>query len=337
MLNKTALILFALLVNACSVFDQISQSCGLENVAGFDIGSGTTKMLIAEVDTCNHEIDHILAQATRPVSYSQDLAKQSEPLFSKQIMAEGTRAIDELNLLAENYSVTSKKAVATHAFRQAHNARELLDYWQDQFGIQIEIISQEQEGILAHKLIAHQKKIEDARTLLAWDMGGGSQQLVWKTDHDSYHFFNSQIASVSFKNKALETLNRPENTSSPNPISSAEAQQLDTVAKDWIGPLIPSEFYDFIQTRPTIVALGGVHGASLKNQMNLREGEYIKKNHLKQTISKQLDKSDQEIGGQYAETDVTNLILVHALMDIYGINEYQFMSADLTKAVILFQ
>lgn len=326
------LFIFSLSFISCSQ----QRACGIKTTLAYDIGSGTTKILVADFDSCKNKVVKVHLEDSLPVGYAQDLSGEKD-YFSAEIKKEGRAALQYLTNKAQVYSPEYRIGVASEAFRKAKNARDFFQELRREFSFEGRIISQEQEGILAYNLVAHHfsRLLNGQGDLLVWDMGGGSQQLVWHGSHQ-FHFFNSQIASVTFKNRLIRFLERADGTESPNPISKEEGQRALKMATALIEDQVPFELIRFVESSPLIVALGGVHGASLKRQMNLNPGDQIKRDHLARTLEASFGKTDQQIGGRYAATDVGNLILVSALMDVYGIDAYYFMSADLTEAIILF-
>ena len=60
----------------------------LKNRAAFDIGSGTTKMMVAQVDTCLQQVNQIFEEREIAVAYKEDL-DSSQGKFSKEIQDKG--------------------------------------------------------------------------------------------------------------------------------------------------------------------------------------------------------------------------------------------------------
>ena len=72
------------------------------------------------------------------------------------------------------------RAVATSAAREATNSDLLLDRVFRSSGIELEIISGEEEARLIHLAVVHELKLKDKRTLLI-DIGGGSVEVTVST------------------------------------------------------------------------------------------------------------------------------------------------------------
>jgi exopolyphosphatase/guanosine-5'-triphosphate,3'-diphosphate pyrophosphatase len=83
-----------------------------------------------------------------------------------------------------------------------------------------------------------------------------------------------------------------------------------------------------------VVGVGGVHGQSLKNQMQLKEMRYTLEN-LSMVSLKEARKSDKELTGDYRATDVSNLFLVQGFMEGLGIKEVTLVNASLLQGVLL--
>lgn len=329
-------LLLSLFLFSCA---QLSRESCPSTVAAFDIGSGTTKVMVAKHDACQGRVLEVLHTDSKRVSYARDLAGQfqmGQRGFSAAIMDQGTQSMAEMMNTVMSFEPNKIFGVATQAFRQAANSHQLLDLWREQWGLEASIITQDLEAILAYRLIESKVPRRYRERLVVWDMGGGSQQITWRAFRSQhFSFFHSEIASVTFQTKALEHLNRK----TPNPITTEEVKGLSDLVYIWAKPLIPHELLEFIKEGANIYALGGVHGASLLNQMGLSEGDWITYQKLSETLERQLGKTDEEIGGRFASTDVTNLVLIKSLMELYGIDKtrgYRVTSADLTEAIILF-
>ena len=92
--------------------------------AAFDIGSGTTKMVVALVNYCEHRVVQVLAPTAgtkleRMVEYNKYTVEDStgKKVFADAVIAQGLTAILELKAVAMNYRAQAFSAVATSAFR----------------------------------------------------------------------------------------------------------------------------------------------------------------------------------------------------------------------------
>ena len=84
----------AFVIGFCAL-QQPGQDC-LETRGAFDIGSGTTRIQIAEVDVCQRKVVSIIFRDKIKVGYRRDLAGKTKKEFSNRIILEGENAIKDL-------------------------------------------------------------------------------------------------------------------------------------------------------------------------------------------------------------------------------------------------
>ena len=307
--------------------------CGEEIVAAFDIGSGTTRMRVARYEPCADGTPQTLARAEVPLPYAGDLAASGSGEFSPELVQSAGAIMAELREQAESFGAEVLIGVATEAFRRADNGAALLQDWADQLGLEAWVIDQHSEGRLAYGLVRSEQPDDQAR--LVWDIGAGSQQLVWRDAGDGeFRHFNSDLASVTLRNAALTVLDRAEGVTSPNPIAPDEVPALVDLIEVWVGADWPGRLADLLGDEARLIGVGGVHGASIVGQLGVPAGSVIRREQLGEVLARQLDRDDVAIGGQYAETDVTNLILVHTLLGLLDVDEYQATRGDLAEALL---
>ena len=143
-----------------------------------DVGSGSIKCEVAEVDLASNAIVRIIFSKSSPVLFLHDMSPgvQSHMVISRNTQALGVQAIRSLLMESEHLGVQDTAAVATAAFRKAVNGEAVVEYLSHASGIAVDIVSAEKEARFG---------FECARTLsgraidelLVWDCGAGSFQL----------------------------------------------------------------------------------------------------------------------------------------------------------------
>ena len=83
-----------------------------------------------------------------------------------------------------------------------------------------------------------------------------------------------------------------------------------------------------------IIGIGGVHNNSMKDQIKFKEGFYTFE-MLEKTTRERLGLTDQEVGGDYASTDVSNLLYVYGMMGYLGVKKVETAKVSMAEAVIL--
>lgn len=307
--------------------------CEPRIVAAFDVGSGTTRMQVADIAQCREQAPKTLLRRELPLPFAADLAEQADDRFSTEMLERAGTALSELVAAARSAGAEDLFGVATAAFRGAANADAVLDDWRTRFNLHVDIIDQNEEGRLAFSMIEF--GLDDPGALVVWDIGAGSQQLVWRNPEEGrFRHFNTTLAAVTFRNLSLEYLGRADGTSTPNPITPEEAQDLRGLVRVSLGD-VPDDLLSLIRDGAKVVGVGGVHGASLIEQAGVQPGAVLTRSRLSEVLEQRVGLDDAAIGGDYADTQVTNLILVLALMDRFGIQAYRVTRADLTEALLI--
>lgn len=144
--------------------------------AGIDIGSNAVRLLIKCLnDESSEELLSKVQLVRVPIRLGEDAfmkgrigKKKSKKLISLM------RAYKEL---MEIYDVSSYRACATSAMRDADNGLELVQAIEEEVGIKIEIISGREEAQLISQDLINGADIDSEATFLYVDVGGGSTEL----------------------------------------------------------------------------------------------------------------------------------------------------------------
>lgn len=307
-----------------------------ENRMGFDIGSGSTKMMVAKVDTCKKIILEVLHSESHPVAYNEDLEKNSDGRLSSGILKKGSVVLAEMKKNGLTFKPQKTYGVATSVFRKAKNGGQVIKEFSRTHKIKLDVISQEDEALLGYLSVkAASAAIEQGpKNLVVWDIGGGSMQMYSYDQRGNVQRYLGNLASVSFKNMVIEALELKniETTLSPNPIGDKREQAI-ALARSYARLHVPAELrFDMVDR--VVVGVGGVHSQSIKNQLQLKEMHYTLED-LQAASKLQSLKSDHELTGEYRSTDVTNLLLVQGFMEALGIKEVKIVNASILQGVVL--
>jgi len=141
--------------------------------AAIDLGTNNCRLLVAKPV---HRGFRVIDAFSRIVRLGEGLSR-SDALSDAAI----ERTVEALRICGrkmERRGVTMRRAVATEACRRASNRRQFIDIVSAETGIDLEIISSEEEGRLA---LAGSAPLLDRRLpyALVFDIGGGSTELMW--------------------------------------------------------------------------------------------------------------------------------------------------------------
>jgi len=306
--------------------------------AAFDVGSGSTKLKVAEVNVCANQITKILLDAKEPITYSDDLAA-GKPLgrsgFSETIMMQGTAAIARLKAKADALHPDEYRAVATAAFREADNAESYLKQVAQKTGLEIHIISQEKEANVGFMAAVATLRSNPLHTV-SWDIGGGSMQI--STEETSGFLTDlSTTASSTFKNKVLTDILHvdPLMISTPNPLSPSQIEAARKLAQTEAAKVNANIRKKITAEKGEVVGLGSVHVLNVQVRVNPL-AQFYTRAELAQTVLALADKNDAALGGgAYASSALTDLILVLGYMDTLHIDKVNTRAINLTDGLLI--
>ncbi len=325
-----SMIVFVCCAGGCGhVLSSQERGC-LTYRAAFDMGSETTKMKVGRVNKCMQTVEEVVYKNEVKVPYAENHRSGS---FTVQIRNRGITALSKLKNEAIQNRAAAFSGAATESFRQASDSKEFLEEIKEKTGISIKLIDQDQEAMLGY--LAASAAFPDKKNVIVWDIGGASMQMIFRKKSREFIIYRGQMASVSFKEAILLHIKKPRLGTylSPNPIGRENLKKALEIVWDSAGD-VPEEIKKIIHEPDSVVlGIGGVHNQSVKRQL----GKNIPctEAELQNTLATRLELNDKEIGGDYAATDVSNLILVLGFMKKLGIKEVIPVNVNLTDGVLI--
>lgn len=139
--------------------------------AAIDIGTNTVRLLVAEAE----------ASSFRPVYDEQEITRLGEHLLSTRRLSDApmARTLAVLCRFVERARTLRAEAilaVATSAVREARNGAEFLTRARREVGVEVRVISGEEEAALTILGVLHD--LRPAAGILVMDIGGGSTEFA---------------------------------------------------------------------------------------------------------------------------------------------------------------
>lgn len=146
-------------------------------LAALDLGTNNCRLLIARPARAGFRV---IDAFSRIVRLGQGLSSSGQ--LSEDAMRRTVNALRVCAAKMERRGVTLARTVATEACRRATNCDDFLTRVADETGIDIEIISNEEEAELA---LAGCRPLfdPDVPNAIVFDIGGGSTELAWMRGH----------------------------------------------------------------------------------------------------------------------------------------------------------
>src|SRR5215208_3836843 len=167
-------------------------------ISAIDVGSNAMRMVVGEVDESWRV--SVVENIRLPVRLGQDVF--SKGYLEEKTLQQTEEAFLHFRHVADGFNVQRLRAVATSAAREAANRDLLVDRIFRASGIEIEIISGEDEARLIHAGVAHVLDLKNKRTLLI-DIGGGSVEVTLSSGRNIISTDSYNLGTV----RLLETLN----------------------------------------------------------------------------------------------------------------------------------
>lgn len=304
--------------------------------AALDIGSGATKLKVAQVNLKTQKIVKVLVNESFPVQYQEELEKSTNNTFNEQVMNTGLDALKKSQEIAYKYGAQKVVAIATASFRKAANVQEFLDRIYSETGIQVYIIDQQLEGILGFEATASQFNVRP-EDLVVWDIGGGSFQFSTVDEDGEIIVHRGLDASIPFKNHIIKEikLEDPNVVTTPNPLSRIELRDAEYHARQ-ISKKVDEVFKSKIGNRNTkVVGIGNIFAYGIYPLIGKKST--FSQEDLFQKVQALDGKADRDLGdGAYVNVAVSNPILVLGFMQTLGIREMDIIDINNADGALLY-
>jgi exopolyphosphatase / guanosine-5'-triphosphate,3'-diphosphate pyrophosphatase len=180
-----------------------------------DIGSNSTRLLIADVD--DSRISDVLERRTEITRLGAGV--DADGRLSEEAMGRVYAVLDDYAKLIERHRADDAVAVLTSAVRDAANGPEFADTVRSRWGIEPHVLSGDDEARLTFLGAASERDPHDDTPTLVIDIGGGSTEFVIGTRGEMDFHVSNQAGVVRQTERHLHS----------DPPTS---QQVDALAAD---------------------------------------------------------------------------------------------------------
>jgi exopolyphosphatase/guanosine-5'-triphosphate,3'-diphosphate pyrophosphatase len=167
-----------------------------------DIGSNSCRMII--VEKTSHFAFHLLKEIKSRVRISES-AYENSGYLQQASMQRCFDALSSFIKISKSYKSRKVLCVATSAVRDAPNGKEFVKRVKDNLGLQIKIISGEQEALFGGIAVLNLLHLDNAVSI---DIGGGSTEFVCIKDRNIKDKVSLNLGTVRlkelFNSKSLE-------------------------------------------------------------------------------------------------------------------------------------
>ncbi len=230
--------------------------------ACIDIGSNTTRLLVAESDG-----DVLLEVHQERVFTHIGRGIGSDGAIAREKIEQVVAVVAEQLRMADALGAVDVRAVATAAIRQATNGRELVEAVQRACGLAVQILSEQDEARLAFVGAARTLDHVPAGDLAVVDVGGRSSELVVGKAPDRISWCSSiAIGSGELADRCLRS-------DPPSPQELHDAR--DSVAGALNGLEVPHPVAEAVAVGGSATSLRRLAGPSLDGEAFARALELL--------------------------------------------------------------
>lgn len=163
--------------------------------AAIDIGSNAIRLLINNIETTGIVSDFNKTAFLRvPIRLGEDVFTKNE--ISEEKKQRLIDAMQGFSHIMKAYCVTDYRACATSAMRDAKNGKDITDTILKESGINIEIISGQEEADIIYEAGGLSNVMDKSRNYLYVDVGGGSTEVVVYSDQQKITSNSFQLGTV---------------------------------------------------------------------------------------------------------------------------------------------
>ncbi len=293
-------------------------------VASIDLGSNSTRLLIADIT------DGIIS----PIYKEHQVTRMGDNLTkSKNISKESIkRVIKVLSRFFKTISINGVEniqIVGTAALRDAENSEDIIEQIQKKFDVEVDIVSGEEEGVLTSLGVLH--SFENIQNFLIVDIGGRSTEFIY--DKNNKIISKSlDIGVVSLSELFFDQL-PPTNASTKKAIEIINRTLLES--SDLENRLI-------IGVAGTFTSLASIFLKQDRfNEKEMHLTEISKKdifeinNSIIQMTEAQIITNFKGIDPKRAKTIQSGILLANEIISKYNVNSIKVSNSDILEGLIL--
>ncbi|MBI5943123.1 MAG: Ppx/GppA family phosphatase [Chloroflexi bacterium] len=168
----------------------------MQTIAAIDVGSNAMRIMLGRI-VYDGKIE-VVENLRLPVRLGQDAFTSG--IVREETAQQAVDAFTRFRKIMDDHKVEKARAVATSAMRELTNSDLLVDRIARSTGIEIEIISGEEEARLIHLAVAQSVNLNDKHALLI-DIGGGSVEVTISQNGNILSTESYNMGTVRLLNK----------------------------------------------------------------------------------------------------------------------------------------
>lgn len=303
----------------------------MTRVAVVDIGSNSTRLLIADVE--NGRVTDELERRSTVTRLGQGVDKDKR--LHPDSMQRVYDTLDDYARVMNQHKPDHGLAVLTSAVRDAANGEEFANEVERRYGLKPHILTGDQEAQLTFLGATSERDPDDATPTLVIDVGGGSTELVIGEGRTAGFHVSTQAGVVRQTERHVHT----------DPPKPDELQELSDDVQGILGEAVPDEHRTAVElaigvagTATSLAAIAQrlepydparVHG--------YRVGKHEARQMLEHLAAIPLEEREQTPGldPARAPTIVAGVLILIQVLDLFGLDELEVSEHDILRGAAL--
>ena len=293
-------------------------------VASIDLGSNSTRLLIADITEGvispihkEHQVTRMGDNLTKSKNISRESIKRVIKVLSRFFKTISINGVENIQI------------VGTAALRDAENSEDIIEQIQKKFDVEVDLVSGEEEGVLTSLGVLH--SFENIQNFLIVDIGGRSTEFIY--DKNNKIISKSlDIGVVSLSELFFEEL-------PPNDTSTKRAIE---VINRTLFELSDLENRLIIGVAGTFTSLASIFLKQERfNEEEIHLTEISKKdifeinNSIIQMTEAQIITNFKGIDPKRAKTIQSGILLANEIISKYNVNSIKVSNSDILEGLIL--
>ena len=307
----------------------------LRRVAAIDIGTNSTHLLVASVDTTlrTFRIDQAEKSTTRLGERDPDSGALTEAAMQR-----GYETLRRFRDLAASHEVEQVVTAATSAVREAPNGRDFLQRIKDGLDMEVDLVSGPEEARLIYLGVLSGMTFGDRPHLLL-DIGGGSTELILADGRDARALTSTRVGAVRLQRDFVKD----------DPIPPMRRAFLQAFIQGSLEPAVdkvhrrikPGEIPVLVATSGTAMAIGAL-AASEDDRPPLKlHGYRVSRQRLDRVVEKLVAMTPEQrrelapINDRRAEIIVPGALILQTTMKMLAVDELVLSERALREGLIV--
>ena len=307
----------------------------IRKLAAIDIGTNSTHLLVAAVDTSLGTFN--IEQAEKSTTRLGERDPETGAL-TDAAMQRGLETLRRFCDLAASHAVEEVVTAATSAVREAPNGRDFLQVINDELGLEVDLISGPEEARLIYLGVLSGMPFGE-RPHLVLDIGGGSTELILADGREARALTSTRVGAVRLQRDFIKV----------DPIPPQRRAFLQTFIQGSLEPAVdkvcrrlkPGESPVLVATSGTAMAIGALAASEDERPPLKLHGYRVTRQRLDRVVDQLVAMQPEQrralpsINDRRAEIIVPGSLILQTSMRMLEVDELVLSERALREGLIV--